>query len=169
MSAKLQGVQAVSPTTQAFVQTVRLFMRDHPELNRLVSGEESGDRMIMWAIMDALSSFNGTPPFIGTFSLDDLLARDQQELLLRMTVCSLLESVGLLQTRNHINYSNGGINVGVNDKTPLIMNWLQYFKGFTEQRKQQVKVAFNIAQILGTNNQGVHSEIWAVNASYLSY
>ena len=166
---KLQGVQAFSPAMQQFVQVVRLFMRDHPQLNRLVAGEESSDRMIAWATMDALSDFNGTPPLIGTFTLEALLQLDQQSLLLRMVTCSLLESVGLLQTRNHVNYSNGGINVGVNDKTPLIMNWLQYFKGTTEQAKQRVKVALNINQILGPGNAGMHSELWAINASYLSY
>jgi len=98
-----------------------------------------------------------------------LLQWHQQALLTRMTTCSLLESVGLLQTRNHINYSNGGINVGVNDKTPLIMNWLQYFKGTTEQMKQRVKVSLNIGQIIGPMNTGLHSELWSVNASYLSY
>ena len=166
---KLQGVKAMSPVLQSFVQTVRLFMRDHPELNRIVAGEESSDRMIMWAIVDALSDFNGTPPFIGTFQLEDLINANQQNLLTRMVVCSLLESVGLLQTRNHINYSNGGLNVGVNDKTPLIMNWLQYFQGTVEQKKQRVKTTMNINQILGPNNTGLHSELFAVNASYLSY
>ena len=166
---KLQGVQAMSQTMQAFVQTVRLFTRDHPQLNRLLTGEESTDRIIAWAVMDALSDFNGTPPFLGAFSLEDLLQWHQQALLTRMTTCSLLESVGLLQTRNHINYSNGGINVGVNDKTPLIMNWLQYFKGTTEQMKQRVKVSLNFGQIIGPMNTGLHSELWSVNASYLSY
>ena len=147
---------------------VRLFLRDFPELNRLVAGEESGDRMIAWATADALSDFNGTPP-LTIFSLEELLQRNQQHLLLRMTVESLVESVGLLQTRNHLNYSNGGINVGVNDKTPMLMNWLQYFKATTEQKKQRVKVALNIEQILGPSNSGVHSELWAVNATYLSY
>ena len=167
--SELEGVQAPSATLQSFVQTVRLYLRDFPQLNRLVAGEESSDRMIMWAVMDALSDFNGTPPFIGTHSLDTLLQRNQHALMRRLTVIVLLESVGLLQTRNHINYSNGGINVGVNDKTPLIMNWLQYFKSSTEQMKQRVKVSMNIEQILGSGNPGIHSELWSINASYLSY
>lgn len=168
MSDKLQGVSRFSPVMQSFIQTVRLYLRDHPQLNRLVAGEESSDPLIAWAVMDALSDFNGTPHFTN-FSLDELLMRNQHSLLLRMTVTSILESVGLLQTRNHLNYSNGGINVGVNDKTPLIMNWLQYFKSTTEQRKVQVKVALNIESILGPNNAGIHSELWSINASYLSY
>lgn len=164
----LQGVQSSSDTLKSFVQTVRLYLRDFAELNRLIAGEESSDRMIMWAVMDAMSNFNGTPHFT-SLSFEDLLQKNQQHLLLRMTVEALIESVGLLQTRNHINYSDGGINVGVNDKTPLLMNWLQYFRSYTEQLKQRVKVAMNIEGILGTNNPGIHSELWAVNASYLAY
>src|ERR1041385_2044790 len=125
----------MSPAMRAFVQQVRLAIRDFEELNRLVRGEESSDRMIGWATLDAISRFNGTPHFTN-FRLEDLISQNQMHLLTRMTIESLLESVGLLQTRNHINYSNGGINVGVNDKTPLIMNWLQYFKATTEQRLQ---------------------------------
>lgn len=168
MGEVLQGVKLMSPTMQAFVQTVRLYLRDHPQLNRLVAGEESSDRIIAWAVLDAIADFNGTPHFTN-FTLEGLIARNQQALLLRMTTISLLESIGLLQTRNHLNYSNGGINVGVNDKTSLIMSWLQYFKGATEQMKGKVKVAINIESILGPNNAGIHSELWSVNASYLSY
>jgi hypothetical protein len=168
MAEKLQGIQGMTDTMKNFISMVRLFVRDFPELNRLVAGEESGDRFIAWAVVDAIARFNGTPHFTA-LALEDLLLRNQHHLLTRMTVESLLESVGLLQTRNHINYSTGGTNVGVNDKTPLILNWLQYFKATTEQRLQQVKVAFNIEGILGPGNSGVHSELFAVNSTYLSY
>ena len=164
----LQGVQGMSDAMKAFVQMVRLYLRDFEELNRLIAGEESTDRMIAWAVLDALSNFNGTPHFTQA-SLEDLLALNQQHLLLRMTVEALIESVGLLQTRNHLNYSDGGLNVGVNDKTPLLMNWLQYYRSYTEQLKQRVKVAMNINSILGPSNRGIHSELWAVNVSYLAY
>ncbi len=164
----LQGIPGITQTTRDFVQLVRGYLRDFPELNRIVTGEESSDRQIAWAVLDAVSDFNGTPHFT-TMTLEDLLQRNQHALMLRLTTISLLESVGLLQTRNHINYSNGGINVGVNDKTPLIMNWLQYFMSKSEQMKQRVKVALNIEGILGPSNSGVHSEYWAVNATYAAY
>jgi hypothetical protein len=164
----LQGIPGMTQTTQDFVQMVRLYLRDFEELNRIVSGEESSDRQIAWAVMDAVANFNGTPHFT-ILSLDDLLGRNQQALMLRMTVCSLLESVGLLQTRNHINYSNGGINVGANDKTPLILQWIQLHRSWTMQMLTRVKVALNIEGILGPSNSGVHSEIFSVNASYASY
>lgn len=167
----MQGIQSlpgISQGTRDFVQLVRLYMRDFPELNRLIAGEESTDRQIAWAVMDAMADFNGTPHFT-TFILEDLLALQQHNLLLRMATISVIESVGLLQTRNHINYSNGGITVGVNDKTPLLMNWLTYFKATTDQMKQRVKVAININGILGPTNMGVASEYWAVNATYAAF
>jgi len=166
--AQLQGIEGVSPTMQAFVQVVRDYMRDHAELNRLIAGQESNDRLVAWAVLDALSIFNGTP-HLTNLSLEDLLGRNQHSLMLRLTVITLLESVGLLQTRNHINYSNGGLNVGVNDKTPLILQWLQYYQAATKQMMTQVKVALNIEGILGSGNSGVHSELFAVNSSYLAY
>jgi hypothetical protein len=164
----LQGIPGMTDPFRAFVQMVRLYTRDFPELNRLTRGEESSDRQIAWAVLDALADFNGTPHFTD-FRLETLLHMHQQALLLRMTTIALIESVGLLQTRNHINYSNGGITVGVNDKTPMLMNWLQYYKATTDQLKQRVKVAINIGSILGPTNTGVHSEYWAVNATYASF
>lgn len=164
----LQGIEGATDNFRSFVQMVRLYLRDFPELNRLIAGEETTDRMIAWCVLDALSNFNGTPP-LTQYSLDQLLSRGQQHLMLRITVECIIESVGLLQTRNHINYSDGGINVGVNDKTPLLMNWLQYFRAYTEQLKERVKVALNIEGILGPSNVGVHSEQWAVNGTYFAY
>lgn len=166
--AELQGVAGMSDTMKTFVQVVRDFLRDHPELNRLTAGHETSDRMIAWSVLDALARFNGTP-HMTTFTLEDLLMRNQHYLMLRLTVISVMESVGMFQTRNHINYSNGGVNVGINDKTPMIMQWLQYFTSTTTQLLQQVKVAINIESILGPGNIGVHSELWAVNQTYLAY
>lgn len=130
----------------AFVNMVRLFMRDHPELNRLIAGVESSNRQIAWAVLDTLDDFNSEPPVIGDFGLDNFPSTN---LLVRGVVCSLLESVGLLQTRNHLSFSDGGIQVGVNDKTPFIQSWLQMFRNSYEDRKRKIKTARNIENAWG--------------------
>lgn len=168
MAGQLQAVIPLPQSVKEFCTVVRAYLRDMPELNRLLAGEETGERFIAWSILDAMARFNGTPHFT-TLTFDDLLQLNQHWLLLRMTTETILESVGLLQTRNHINYSNGGINVGVNDKTPMIQAWLQMFSARTEQMITRVKVAININGILGPENVGVHSELWAVNSTYLSF
>lgn len=168
MAGELQSVIPLSPAMLAFVPVVRGYLRDQPELNRLIAGEETGDRFYAWAILDALSRFNGTPHFTA-LTFEEMLQNQQHYLMLRLTVETVLESVGLLQTRNHINYSNGGINVGVNDKTPLIQSWLQMWSARNDQLITRTKVALNIQGILGSENAGVFSELWAVNSTYLSY
>lgn len=164
----LAGIPGVSDTFNAFIQTVRLFMRDHPQLNRLVKGEEHSDRMIAWAILDFLSDFAGTPPPLGYFELEQLFQMHYQSFALRGTVCALLESVGILQTRNHLNFSDGGISVGVSDKAPMLMQWINTFRNKYEQEKMQRKVSLNIAQIL-TSPSGAHSELFFVNGWYGVY
>lgn len=164
----LQGLLARTPGLREFVANVREFSRDYPEVNRIIAGEESSDRQIAWAVMDALNDFNGTP-HLTTLSLLDLIAINQTHLLTRMAVIGTIESVGLLQTRNHIDYATGGTRVAVNNKTPLLMDWIRLFKATTEQKKQQVKVAINIGYLLGTHPSGAHSEYWVTNFSYAGY
>ena len=142
-----------------FVQQVRTFIRDYPQLNRLIAGEESSNRQIMWAILDALDDFNTTPPF----TRHTLYSFPSRSLLVRATVITLLESVGLLQTRNHLQFSDGGIQVGINDKTPFIQSWIQLFRNVYEEKKLKLKVAYNIENAWGG---GIHSEYRFVNNFY---
>ena len=141
------------------VQQIRSFTRDYPELNRLIAGEESSNRQIIWAIFDTLDDYNTTPPF----TLHDVGNFPSKSLLVRGAVCSLLESIGLLQTRNHLTFSDGGIQVGINDKTPFIQSWLQVFRNAYEDKKQKLKVAYNIETAWGG---GVFSEFRFVNNFY---
>lgn len=169
MSSSMPGLVGMSEQTRGFIAMVRDYMRDQPQLNRLIDGYESNDRQIAWALLDALSRFNGTPPFLGTSSLDNLLAYNQHYLLTRMTVCSVLESVALLQTRNQVDYNTGGTTVALNNKTPLLLNWIQMLRASTDQDIVRVKVAMNVAQCLDGGVSGVLSELWAVNGLYSSY
>ncbi len=148
-----------------FVSTIRLFMRDFPELNRLVAGEESSDRMIAWAVIDAIEDFNGSPPQIGTFVFSDLLTRGLGSLLRKGAILNLLTSVGILQTRNHLSFSDGGLNVAISDKTPLLQSWIQMFQQQWETGKQRVKVAWNIEALLG-GPAGSHTEYFALSGYY---
>lgn len=148
---------------QQFVGVIRDFMRDHSELNRLIKGEEHSDRLIVWAILDALEDFNTTPPMTA-FQLSNFPSKS----LLRMgAVINLLESVGLLMTRNHLNFSDGGVTTGgLSDKTPLIQSWIQLFTNKYEQKKDRLKIALNIE---GGWGGGLHSEYLFTSGFYGGY
>src|SRR5258708_5945987 len=115
-----------------FVQMIRNYMRDHAELNRLIQGVEHSDRLIAWAVIDAIDDYNSTPPLtrVGLTNFPSMS-------ILRLgTVINLLESVGLLMTRNQISFSNGGIQVGVSDKTPLLQSWIQLLTNNYDKKKE---------------------------------
>ena len=145
--------------TKAFVNMVRLFLRDYRELNRLIDGVEHSDRQIVWAILDTLDDFNTTPPFTGN-SVTDFPSK---HVLLRGVAASLLESLGVLQTRNHLQFSDGGLQVGVNDKTEYLQRWVQLFRSQYEEKKMKIKIAMNIERAWGG---GLASEYRFVNNFY---
>jgi len=167
----LQGLQSIeeipgaSREFNAYVGMVRSFIRDFPELNRLVSGEESSARMIGWAVVDAIEEFNGTPPMIGTYTFSDLMSLNQGSLLRKGAVVNLLTSVGILQTRNHLPFSDGGLNVSVSDKTPLLQSWIQLLGQQWQVGVNRVKAELNIEQLLG-GPAGAHTEYWALSGYY---
>jgi hypothetical protein len=165
--SSIAGIPGITPAMVAFVATVREYMRDYPEVNRLIQREEASDRQILWAVVDALTWFNGTG-HITKYSLEDLLDLQQHALLRRMVTVTLLESAMLLQTRNHLNYSSGGTNVGVNDKAPMITSELNYFRATTDQQLSRAKVVLNIRDAL-VGPTGLHSEYWFLNQTYQSF
>lgn len=162
MSDGAYSVPSNNVSLEQFIGTVRLYMRDYSALNRLIAGEEHSDRMIAWAIIDALDDFNTTPPMTN-YGLANF---PSPSILLRGTVINLLQSIGLLMTRNHLTFSDGGLQVGVSDKTPLIQSWIQLFNNSYEEKKQRLKIALNIE---GGWGGGVHSEYLWVSGFYGGY
>lgn len=158
------SIPAASKRMNEMVAVVRLYMRDFPELNRLIAGEETSDRMIAWAIIDAIDDWNSTPPFLGAVGISNF---PSMSWLREAAVMRTLESVGLLQTRNQLSFSDGGISVSVSDKAPLLMNWIQLFQGRLEQKKAQMKASINIEQAM--SGGGALSEYFLVNGTYLSW
>lgn len=154
----IQGLgQETNVLFQTHIQCVRLFMRDFAELNLLIRGEESSDRMIAWATLDFLSDFNATPPNTA-LALETMYARQMQSFAVRGTVISLLQSLMLLYIRNSIPFSDGGMSVDLNNKAPLIQASLSLFQSAYEQQKRLIKTEMNIAQLLGSEVSGLHSD-----------
>jgi len=168
MAAQLQGLsQPSAAALRAHVESVRLFTRDFAELNLLIRGEESSDRMITWATLDFLSDFNGTPPFSG-FTLDDIWGYNLQNLAVRGTTISLIQSLMIIYNRNYLSFSDGGINTVMNDKAPMLRSMLDFLTSAYEQNKRQVKTAINVNSILDIAPSGVHSDYLALsNTGYI--
>jgi len=151
---------STNQSLREFVQLVRDYLRDYPELNRLTEGQETGDRMIAWAIIFTLDKFNTTPPLIGSFGVSNF---PSSYLLLQGSVTHILKSVGILQTRNQLDYSAGGVSVAHSNKTPLLQSWIQMFDSEWHQMAKQLKVAQNIERGYG---RSVSSEYLFLNGFF---
>ena len=157
------SIPAASKRMNEVVSYIRLYLRDFPELNRLIKGEETSDRMIAWAVIDILDDFNATPPFIGSFGLTNF---PSFSLLKDGATSRILESVAILQNRNQLNYSDGGISVTVSDKGPMLTQFSQLlFQRYVTQ-KNRIKASLNVE--MAFEGAGIFSEYFVINGLYFS-
>ena len=147
------------------IAVVRTKLRDFPELNRLVEGRETSDREIALAIAESVDDFNNTPPLIPNYTIETF---PSMSLLMRGSIINIIESVGLLQTRNQMVYSDGeGVTVNVSDKTPMLLQWLQLFTNQYESKKLRLKKALNLKGAL--NGTHLSSEYKYVDGLFDDY
>lgn len=155
---------ADDPVLAQLAEHARIFMRDYPELNRLTAGYDHSPRFLKWAVLETLSDFQSTPPFVG-LTLQTVLDRNWIHMFNMGTVIHALESLCILHLRNHLAYSDGGVNVQT-ENPQLIQAMLQMMRPIYEQKKQRVLVALNIEGALDTTSIGVHSELYFVNSFF---
>lgn len=136
---------------------LRLFLNDTAELNRLIRVQESNDEKLDLALALAVDDYNMTPPLLGSQSVANF---PSLYLLIYGAAIQVLRSAGLLQSRNELAYSSGGVSVRIFDKTQLYQSWIAQFVAEYERKKQNFKISLNIDAALGA---GVSSEYSILN------
>lgn len=127
-------------TLEQFKDEVRAYIRDFPELNRLISGEETSSRMVEYCVWLAIDEWNTTPP-LSSASVETFPSRT---ILLQLTLCHLLMSVGILKSRNRMPYSDGGFSADTETQDESYQRWIQLIRSQLMPRITQLKIAFNI-------------------------
>lgn len=140
-----------------FAQAMRIFLRDQPNLNTLLSGYETSDQQLVLCVTLALADWNGTPPLIGNVGIRDHPSAD---LLVKGTLIQVLTSAGLLQSRNDLDYQAGGITVRVSNKAGQYQAWLQFLVQSYEMGKKNLKMSLNLESCYG----GIPSEYRIIEA-----
>jgi hypothetical protein len=147
-------------TFENFIPEVRAYIRDFKELNRLISGYETSDRLIQYCVHLAIDEFNTTPPLLGTFQLGSFPSRT---ILLDLTIVRILISVGLLKSRNRFSYSDGGWSSDTEQQDSLYQQWIQFLRSQSQPRMEKLKIALNIE---GGWGGGVGSEYGWIHGWY---
>lgn len=131
-------------TLDKYKNALRVFIRDHSDLNRLLKFEEENpnDNLDLYLNM-ALGFLNYIPPLIQTFTFANFPV---PALLLHQATIEALISNGVLSARNDLTYNNGGITVKVTDKERYlsILNMLMRTADREIQLFKQIKVSINI-------------------------
>jgi len=94
----------------AWVTKLRRWLRDYPELNRIIRAEETSDRMFGEALRAAFDEWNATPPYTGNITPNSYPV-GAVPIILQLAACHVLKSVLLLRARNRLSYSDGGFAV----------------------------------------------------------
>jgi len=152
------------PNLLKLAEYTRIRLRDYPELNRLTDGFDHSPRHLLWAVIDTLSDWASTPPFIGQ-DINLILSRGWISLFTKGVAITAMESLNILHLRNYLAYSDGGINVQT-ENPQMIMAWLQMAKSEYEQKKQRALTALNIENLFSPNVGGVHSELFFINSFF---
>lgn len=146
-------------TLDSFAQEVREYIRDWKELNRLISGFETSDRLLKYCVGLAIDEWNTTPP-LDSRTIDQFPSRT---ILLQLTLYWLLQSVAILHSRNRFQYNDGGFSVQTDIQDELYQRWMGMLQSQSQPKMQNLKVALNIA---GGWGAGVHSEYGWIHSWY---
>ena len=147
-------------SSQQFVGEVRNYLRDFTELNRLISGEESSDRMIEYCTILALDEWNTTPPV----SSNTVANFPSRVILLQLTLINLLTSVGILKSRNKLVYNDSGFQVQTETQDDSYMRWVTLFRQQVDPKIHRLKVSLNIAGAF--DGGGIGSEYGQLHGWY---
>ena len=132
---------------------LRRFVRDYPELNRLLRQQEHSPEDLDLAIDLTVAEYNAKNPPLPDVTVDSY---PNLWLLLHGGAVHLIRSAGILQARNRLPYSSGGISVRMFDKTEIYMQWVREFIADYNNTLIESKLAANVSQGWG----GVHSPYW---------
>lgn len=136
------------------VITLRHFIRDKPELNRLLLGNtESTEVELRVALSMALIDWNQSPPVLAPV---DLSNHPNKFLLLQCAAIQTLISSGIYHSREHMPSSDGGTSGDDHAKAAEYGSWIERMQSEYERKKADLKTSINVSQALG--NMGVRSE-----------
>lgn len=138
---------------------LRLFLRDTPQLNRLIRKEESDNELLDFAIEMTISDWNSTSPHIDRIDIQNY---PSLYLLMHGAVIQIMKSQGIYQARNELTYQAGGSSFMRFNKSSYYMNWMINLSNDYEIKKRNMKIAKNITGGWG----GVASEYDRIGYSW---
>lgn len=128
MSAKLTADQ------------VREFISDYPESNLLLDQEEFSNTFIELCMDLAVSEYNAISPRTNNTTEN----MPSKSVLLLGTLWQMFLGRSALMARNHLSYSDGGLQIPIEEKYELYKNLADNFKIQFSDTASRLKIAINM-------------------------
>lgn len=122
------------------VEHVREYLSDYPEENLLLDREEMSDTYIELCMELAVSEFNILPPR-SAHTVDNF---PSMSLLLLATCWQMYQGKAALMARNHLSYSDGGLQIPVEEKYEIYQTLANHFKEQYETAAGRLKIHMNM-------------------------
>lgn len=122
------------------VLEVREYLSDYTKNNHLLDGEEFSDTFITLSRDLAVDSWNGVPPF----SSNDVSNFPSKGILLYGTLWHMFSGKAALLARNTMSYSDGGLQIPVEERAELYLTLAGQFQGMFAERVRALKTHQNM-------------------------
>lgn len=122
------------------VLEVREFVSDYAPNNYLLSGEEFSDTFITLCRSLAVDEWNTIPPF----SRNDLTNFPSKSILLYGTIWKAFEGKAALLARNTMSFSDGGLQVPIEERSELYRGLAQQFQTNFTNAATKLKIQINM-------------------------
>lgn len=135
----------INKTRQELVKALRTFLGDTVQENRLVAGVEISDDKLGLALDMALDEYNHFPPF----EQRTFLTFPSLTLIIHGGAIQALIMAGLVQSRNYLNFSDGGIQEVISDKAAAYQAWIGQLMSRYQAEALNLKTSLNMEQNFG--------------------
>lgn len=139
------------------VEEVREYLTDYPDVNLLLDREEFSDTFIELCIELALSDFNAIPPR-SYHKIDDFPSKG---VLMLGTCWEMFQGRAAVMARNHLTYSDGGLQIPVEEKYEIYISLANSFKTLFDTASAKMKVNSNMESGWGSvSGDQAYFPIW---------
>lgn len=126
---------------------VREYLQDYDEQNLLLDKAEFTDTFIELCMQMAVSDFNSMQPIAITAPLNNF---PSMSILLYGTCYFMFNGRAALAARNNLTYSDGGLQIPVEEKFELYTNLAGSFGAMFKDAAQKYKISANMEQGWGS-------------------
>lgn len=122
------------------VDMIRKYLSDYPINNYLIEGEEMDDTYLTMCMGFAMDSFNNMSPK-SAYSIQSM---PSSSILLYATCYHAYQGKALLLARNTMQYSDGGLQIPIEERSELYTNLANVFNTQFQTAAKQLKIELNI-------------------------